>query len=122
MGRQSITFDQFEEFFLVSNYCDGKGKPKHTRFIKKLFYRFANELMNKYGFNMHKCLLCGIEEWNGRSIVMELDHINRIINDSRIKNLRALCPNCHSQTDGYKNRASSVCEYVMNLKESATNG
>lgn len=46
-----------------------------------------------------RCFECGLStEWNGKPIVLHLDHINGINNDHRLENLRLLCPNCHSQT------------------------
>lgn len=50
------------------------------------------------------CQWCGVREWRGRPLVLHLDHINGINNDHRFKNLRFLCPNCHSQTPTYSNR------------------
>ena len=44
---------------------------------------------------------CGISQWNGKDLSLELDHINGINNDNRLQNLRFLCPNCHSQTSTY---------------------
>lgn len=43
---------------------------------------------------------------NGKTLVLQLDHINGINDDNRLENLRFLCPNCHSQEDTYaaKNR------------------
>jgi hypothetical protein len=39
---------------------------------------------------------------------LQLDHINGINNDSRLENLRFLCPNCHSQTSNYGGRAARI--------------
>jgi len=36
--------------------------------------------------------------YNGKEIVLQLDHINGVMNDNRKENLRWLCPNCHTQT------------------------
>lgn len=44
---------------------------------------------------------CGLTEWKGRPIALQLDHINEDKFDHRIENLRLLCPNCHSQTDTF---------------------
>ena len=52
----------------------------------------------------HKCSICGISEWNGRELVLQLDHINGDNRDNRIENLRLLCPNCHSQTETFCKR------------------
>ena len=44
---------------------------------------------------------CGLTEWKGKPISLQLDHINGNNFDHRIENLRLLCPNCHSQTDTF---------------------
>lgn len=70
------------------------------------FYKSSGlriKLINQ-GFKEHKCEMCGLTEWVGKPISLELDHINGIKTDNRLENLRILCPNCHSQTDTYRGR------------------
>ena len=49
----------------------------------------------------YQCDYCGISEWQGKKLVLQLDHINGDNHDNRLENLRWLCPNCHSQTDTF---------------------
>ena len=46
-----------------------------------------------------RCETCGLTEWRGQPLSLELHHINGDGQDNRLENLRMLCPNCHSQTD-----------------------
>lgn len=50
----------------------------------------------------YQCEHCGISEWNGKPIVLEVEHINGNSEDSSPNNVCLLCPNCHSQTPTYK--------------------
>lgn len=51
------------------------------------------------------CGACGGGEvWQGRPLVLEIDHINGDRLDNRRANLRYLCPSCHSQTRTFSNR------------------
>jgi hypothetical protein len=52
----------------------------------------------------HKCNVCGIEEWQGQYLNLDVDHINGTNNDNRVENLRYICPNCHSQTDTFRGK------------------
>ena len=56
------------------------------------------------------CLICGINEWKGNKLRLEIDHIDGDSMDNRIRNLRFLCPNCHSQTHtfGYRGKNSKI--------------
>jgi len=53
----------------------------------------------------YQCQVCGLtDQWQGKEICLQLDHINGINKDHRLENLRFLCPNCHTQTDTYAGR------------------
>ena len=52
----------------------------------------------KEGLLHSQCYLCGLEPiWQGKPLVLVLDHINGDTYDYRIENLRLLCPNCNRQ-------------------------
>lgn len=73
-------------------------------------YRSSNSLKKRLireGLLVEKCQICGISDWNGKKLVLDLDHINGVNTDNRLENLRLLCPNCHSQTDTYKGKCKS---------------
>lgn len=50
----------------------------------------------------YKCIHCGLSEWMGLKITLELDHIDGDRTNNVRDNLRCLCPNCHSITDTWK--------------------
>lgn len=45
------------------------------------------------------CEICGLSEWRGRPLSLELHHVNGDGRDNRLENLQLLCPNCPCQTD-----------------------
>lgn len=61
----------------------------------------------------YSCHICEIKQWQGKSIIFEIDHIDGNWSNNLISNLRFLCPNCHSQTETYgtkniKNKVSQA--------------
>lgn len=60
----------------------------------------------KEGYKEYKCENpeCGISEWCGKPITLQIHHIDGNHNNNTIENLMILCPNCHSQTDSFCGR------------------
>lgn len=52
----------------------------------------------------HKCKNCGINEWLGNPITLELEHKDGNHENNARENLEGLCPNCHSITDTWRGR------------------
>lgn len=75
-----------------------KGKHPHYQ-TYKLGRRIIAEKILPY-----ECNFCGLSEWNGKEISLELDHIDGNSRNHLLANLRWLCPNCHSQTDTFRSK------------------
>lgn len=58
----------------------------------------------KENIKEHKCESCGLTEWLGDPIPLEVDHVNGDPRDHRLENLKILCPNCHAKTDTYRGK------------------
>ena len=69
------------------------------------------------------CEECGQEPfYNGKSLVLQLDHIDGDSDNNYPSNLRLLCPNCHSQTvnfgsKGKGNRYKKITKRNQYLRE-----
>lgn len=70
-------------------------------------YKLKKRLLSE-GYKEKKCECCGLTEWQGKEIPLELHHINGDNTDNRIENLEILCPNCHALTDNYRGRNKSA--------------
>ena len=49
----------------------------------------------------YKCSKCGITEWNGHLLHLQLHHKDGNHQNNALENLTFLCPNCHSQTENF---------------------
>jgi hypothetical protein len=66
-------------------------------------YLLKNRIL-KEGLKKELCENCGLEEWLGSPIPLELHHKNGDHADNRLENLALLCPNCHAMTDSYRGK------------------
>ena len=110
-------------FFIKRNsmYQNNTALPLEKILIKDSEYnrtKLKTRLV-KEGLKEYKCEYCGISEWNGKPLILQLHHINGIHNDNRLSNLQLLCPNCHSQTEnfGTRGRGTAIIRKAENLSK-----
>ena len=78
-----------------------KDNYDYSKFQKNSTFR-STKLNNALIFlRGRKCENCGIEEWLGQPIKLQVHHVNGDRTDNRLENLQLLCPNCHSYTDNF---------------------
>ena len=58
------------------------------------------------GIKPHKCENCGLEEWMGQPIPLELHHVDGDKTHNELSNYQLLCPNCHALTNSYRGKNS----------------
>ena len=83
-----------------SNKCQGEYSIKSRLIEGTTMNSTMRKYLNKILGNCCKECSQG-REWNGKQLVLQIDHMNGNKKDNRIINLRLLCPNCHSQTGNW---------------------
>lgn len=86
-------------------------------------YRLKLRLL-KEGIFEEKCCGCGLIEWLGKPIPLQLDHIDGDNKNNELSNLRILCPNCHAQTSTWcgKNKKTVYINTCKNCREPMKSG
>ena len=96
-GRRGMKRDP-SEFFKVriptESILTGEHGKAYTS--SKLRKRLIDE-----GDKENKCEGCGLSEWMGKILTLELHHIDGNHINNKLENLSILCPNCHSLTPNH---------------------
>lgn len=93
-----------------SNECQGEYQFANVTVPKiEAGECLEGKTLKRYMFKIGKCScdLCGLgQEWNGKPLSLQLDHIDGNSDNCFPSNLRLLCPNCHTQTDTYGSKGN----------------
>ena len=109
--------DNYEISYLFLNEKEiGKQIPLEEILVENRNYNSSTlkKRLIESGLKKDKCELCGCSnEWNGKPLILQLDHINGNHSDNRLENLRIVCPNCHSQTETFSNKRAKKHNYCV---------
>ncbi|MBI1914425.1 MAG: HNH endonuclease [Planctomycetes bacterium] len=119
-GSYKTMYDHISRLGLDTSHFTGQGhlrgkthswtpkRPLAEILVERSTCRTNSKLKRrllKEGLLFNRCYECSLEPlWQGKRLVMVLDHINGKSSDYRIENLRLLCPNCNSQQDTFAGR------------------
>lgn len=100
---QDYGFDT-SHFFELNGISHNKGQYNYERFKKGNAIKSANMIDALVNLRGWECENCHNIEWMGKKIPLEVHHIDGDNLNNEIENLQLLCPNCHAQTDNFRNR------------------
>ena len=79
----------------LNNHKANSRKHTSNHALKKILETAGREYV---------CSACGINEWQGKALTLELEHKDGDSFNNDLDNLEYLCPNCHSQTKTFRGR------------------
>ena len=119
----------YETHRFCSRLCANKSRRVHPEIKKRTRDEWKQELKQKatdyrnqpfenIGWDVqreivlseqnHCCNKCGLSEWLGVTLSLEVDHIDGNNQNNNRENLEGLCPNCHSITPTWRGRNKPV--------------
>jgi Zn finger protein HypA/HybF involved in hydrogenase expression len=114
-GNHRTIRRKIKEYNISTSHFDPYRSASKTEYVPAEFYlksdkkipshRLLSKLV-KEGYKEYKCEICGITNWNGERITLQLHHIDGNDANNTIENLQVVCPNCHSQTHNFKGKAN----------------
>ena len=100
----------FESNKLKYDFEEQQRKAQETKLLKsweRPYEEMSHDSVRKrlLAERNFMCEECGCGHmWNGKSLSLELDHIDGNSSNNKLENLRILCPNCHSQTPTHRSK------------------
>jgi hypothetical protein len=116
-GNYDVVKKRIRELSLDTSHFTGQGYLRNkthcyrTRPLAQLLvtgqpvqtYKLKTRLLRE-GLKEHRCESCGLAEWLGATIPLELHHRDGDRSNNDALNLQLLCPNCHALTGNYRGK------------------
>lgn len=112
--------------FLGSGHLAGQSRPGVAKsrplaaiLVENSEYENTKSLSRRLlreGVLERRCYECGLTEWRGQPMPLELDHVSGDRRDNRPENLRFLCPNCHALTPTFRGRNATAARRAARQK------
>lgn len=104
--RQSLKGKTHPSHRNVEKWKESIRRSREEKYRNSSFEELGMEnkrrrVFEEQGFS---CAGCGLNEWRGKPIVLELEHKDGNHQNNCRENLEGLCPNCHSLTDTWRGR------------------
>lgn len=113
-GRRYDVGPMHSDYVPAKEYINGRRRIKSRSLRIKLVME---------GIKEYKCDCCGISEWNGKPITLQLHHIDGNDTNNSLDNIQLLCPNCHSQTVNFRgNKTIKERNYCIDCGVEITKG
>ncbi len=103
-----VVHEMVDSLNLDTSHFKSQGWNKdnfdYSRFTYGKKIKSSNAVDAIIALRGHKCEMCGLTEWMGKPIPLEVHHIDGQELNSELDNLLLTCPNCHALTDNYRGR------------------
>lgn len=115
-----------EKYKIDTSHFKKRNKTGENKLLKKeeVFSKDSkinssrlHKYITRYNLKKEICECCGLSQWMGKNISLQVHHINGDNKDNRIENLQILCPNCHSQTDNYAGKNIKTLNNIQKIKK-----
>ena len=101
LKKRAIDFGVDFSHFTGKSWNKGRTFPPKKTIEEYLVYGFVKShalklRLIKEGIKEGCCEQCGLSEWGGEELPLDLDHIDGDHLNNVLENLMILCPNCHA--------------------------
>ena len=108
-GTMKSLHGMYQELNLDTSHFKGQGWNKgnydYESFKSNNYKKRGDKILKPLiALKGRQCENCGLTEWLGEPITLEVHHIDGDHYNNSMENLQLLCPNCHSYTENWRGK------------------